>query len=140
MNGLWRYNESASERDWADVLATFPLFAGLRKWELRRLVRGARFMELARGERLAVGAEAQSLYVILGGGAELGQPAPRSLRTGDSFGGTSRALQIVATEQLHVMKLPRRQVMQLARRHPPVTAALLKNLSVSLQPASATRT
>jgi hypothetical protein len=43
---------------------------------------------------------------------------------------------VVATDELHLMKLPRRPVLELARRHPRVTLSLLKDLGPRLQPAA----
>ena len=39
MDALLRYDERPADGDWADVLATFPLFAGVGKRQLRKLVR-----------------------------------------------------------------------------------------------------
>ena len=143
MNGLLRYEERASDGGWADVLATFPLFAGVRKRHLRKLVRNATFAELARGERLWIEAATDSLYLILGGQAKMLRPIPRLMQTGDYFGelgvlgGKPRTLDVVATQELHVMKLPRQPVLELARRHPPVTFTLLKDIGARLAYARA---
>jgi CRP-like cAMP-binding protein len=128
--------ERARNDDWADVLATFPLFAGVRKRHLRRLVRGARFAEYAGGEIvLSSGPTEDALYLILSGTAKtINGSAPRTLSVGDYFGelsliGAPRSNQIVvSTQPLHVMRLPRRSVVILARLHPHVTRTLLRNL------------
>jgi CRP-like cAMP-binding protein len=140
MNARLRYEERASDADWAEVLATFPLFAGIGRRQLRKFVRNATFEELARGERaLSNGAGSDSLYVVLGGEAKMLLPTPRSLRTGDYFGelgvlgGRPRPLHVVATQELHLMKLPRQPVLELAHRHPRVTLTLLKDLGVRLR-------
>jgi CRP/FNR family transcriptional regulator, cyclic AMP receptor protein len=144
MNGLLRYDDRASDRDWADVLATFPLFAGVGKRQLRKLVRSATFAELARGERVVWhGQGAESLYIVLGGEGEMLRPTRRSFRTGDYFGelgvlgGQQRPVHVVVKHELHLMKLPRQPVLELARRHPPVTLTLLKDLGVGLERALA---
>jgi CRP-like cAMP-binding protein len=144
MKALLRYQDRASDADWAEVLALFPLFAGVGKRQLRKLVRNANFVELARGERaLSNGVSNDSLYVVLGGEAKMLLPTPRSLRTGDYFGelgvlgGRPRPLHVVATQELHLMKLPRRPVLELARRHPRVTLTLLKDVGARLQHAAA---
>jgi CRP-like cAMP-binding protein len=144
MNALLRYQDRASDADWADVLATFPLFEGVGKRQLRKLARNATFAELARGERiLSNGAGVDSLYVVLGGEARMLLPTPRSIRTGDYFGelgvlgGRARPLLVVATQELHLMKLPRQPVLNLARRHPPVTLTLLNDLGARLQHGAA---
>ena len=142
MTALLRYQECATDRDWADVLATFPLFGGVRKRQLRKLVRSATFAELARGESVGPSGT-QSLYVVLGGEAKMLRPTPRSIRAGDYFGelgvlgGRPHSLHIVAKDQLHLMKLPRQPVLELARRHPPVTLTLLRDIGLRLRSATA---
>jgi CRP-like cAMP-binding protein len=144
MNALLRYEDRASDADWAEVLATFPLFTGVGKRQLRKLVRSAAFADLARGERaVSNGAGTDSLYVVLSGEANMLWPTPRSLRTGDYFGELGvlargpRRVHVVATQELHLMKLPRRPVLELARRHPRVTLTLLKDLGARLRHAAA---
>ena len=144
MNALLRYEDPrASDRDWAEVLEGFPLFAAVGKRKLRKLVRNATFAELARGERVSSRVAIESLYVILSGEAKMLRPTPRLIRTGDYFGelgvlgAPEHSLQVVATRELHLMKLPRQSVLELARRHPPVTQALVKDLAVRPQPAVA---
>jgi CRP-like cAMP-binding protein len=107
-------------------------------------VRDARFEELARGETLSsIAAGTDSLYVILGGKAMMLRPMRLSMQTGDYFGelgvlgGGPYSLHIVAEQELHLMKLPRQPVLELARRHPPVTMTLLKQLGLRLRPAPA---
>jgi CRP-like cAMP-binding protein len=139
--GLMPYWDRPRTDDWAEVLATFPLFAHVGKRRLRKLVRKARLTEVAPGARvLSKGESDDSLYVILSGAATtIGTPAPRRLRTGDYFGelalvdGAPRSATVVATEELHVMALPRRSVLRLARRQPAVTLAMLTNLSTQLR-------
>jgi CRP-like cAMP-binding protein len=142
MNALLRYEDRASDADWAEVLATFPLFAGINRRQLRKLVRNATFAELAPGERaLSDGAGTDSLYIVLGGAAKMLLPTPRSIRTGEYFGelgvlgGGRRPLHVVATQELHLMKLPRPAVLELAQRHPRVTLTLLQDLGARLRQA-----
>jgi CRP/FNR family transcriptional regulator, cyclic AMP receptor protein len=139
--GLMRYWERPRPDDWANVLATFPLFAQVGRRRLRRLVRKARLTGFAPGERvLAKGESTDSLYVILSGTATaVGTPAARRLHTGDYFGelalvdGAPRSATVVATEELHVMALPARSVLRIARRQPAVTLAMLRDLSTQLR-------
>ena len=80
---------------------------------------------------------------VLGGEATMLWPTRISMRTGDYFGelgvlgGRPYSLHVVAEKHLHLMKLPSQQVLELARRHPPVTLKLLKDLGVRLRPAAA---
>ena len=127
--------------DWADVLARFPLFTGVRKRRLRKLARNATLVEFAPGETIVVvGDPADVLYVILGGNVAAISPAGRqALHTGDYFGelavidGRPRSATVVATSDVHVMKLPARSVMKLARRHPAMTLTMLRDLSTRLR-------
>jgi hypothetical protein len=96
-----------SARDWARVLAAFPLFSGVSRRRLRKLVRKATFAEFAAGETIRSNREGDdSLYVILGGSANAIRPSgARALGIGDYF-----ADLVVATQPLHVVKLPKGSV------------------------------
>jgi len=130
-----------SAGDWADVLATFPLFTGVRKRQLRKLVHEASFAEFAPGERvLESEVNTDALYIILGGAAkELERPAARALRTGDYFGelavldAAARSATVIATTYLQVMKVPRQTLVRLAKQHAPVSMTMLRNLSTQLR-------
>jgi CRP-like cAMP-binding protein len=56
------------------------------------------------------------------------------LTSGDYFGelavvdGTARSAMIVANRELHVMRLPWRALLRLARRHPAIPLTVLENL------------
>jgi signal-transduction protein with cAMP-binding, CBS, and nucleotidyltransferase domain len=106
--------------DWAKVLETFPLFSGISKRRLRKLVRKATFAEFAAGDAInAGGRDSDSLYLILGGAATARDPEARPLSVGDYFGEaalngrTSRSTTVVATQELHVMRLQRQSVLGL---------------------------
>jgi CRP-like cAMP-binding protein len=109
-----------SARDWARVLAAFPLFSGVGKRRLRRLAEKAKFEEFAAGDTIPSRAgSADSLYVIVGGAATTLEPRARALGIGDCFGelalirGASRSTTVVATQELHVMRVPRQSVVRL---------------------------
>lgn len=121
-------------RDWARILATFPLFADVRKSRLRRLVRSAKFAEFVPGETVIWPEDAgDSLHVVLEGRAKaIGGPAPHSLSVGDYFGELSLVderspYRIVATQQLYVMRLPGSLVVRLVRQHPALAVTLLRD-------------
>jgi signal-transduction protein with cAMP-binding, CBS, and nucleotidyltransferase domain len=128
--------------DWTQVLADVPLFSGVSKRRLRKLVCGATFAEIAAGQIvLSNGANSDSLYIILGGAAkELRMPVGRELGVGDYFGesalieGGARSAMVVATRALHVIRLPARSVVRLAQQHPAITLAILRTLSAQLRP------
>jgi len=127
--------------DWASVLSTFALFSGVGKRRLRRLVRSATFTELPAGSRILEPRDGRgSLNIILGGAARpLRDAAARELRVGDYFGElalfdeTRRATTVIATRQLHLMRLPREAVLELARQEPTVTLSLLQSLGARIR-------
>jgi CRP/FNR family cyclic AMP-dependent transcriptional regulator len=136
--GSW---DHATPADWAKVLATFPLFSGTAERRLRKLVRRATFAEYGPGDIvIQKGASGDSLHVILGGSAKaLGKPASRTLRTGDYFGelslldGTQRSATVVATSELHVMKLPRQAFLGLTQDEPRVSLQMLTTLGSQIR-------
>jgi CRP/FNR family cyclic AMP-dependent transcriptional regulator len=111
----------ATERDWAEVLAELPLFSSIAKRRLRKIAQEAQFAEYTPGDSVIVtGATADWFYVILGGKAKVvGRPGARTLSTGDYFGemalldGGPRSATVVATDILHVMRLPRETFLRL---------------------------
>jgi CRP/FNR family cyclic AMP-dependent transcriptional regulator len=127
--------------DWADVLAEFPLFTGVRKRRLRKLARTATLAEFAPGETIVfAGDPDEALYVILSGHAKTtSRGRGRVLRVGEYFGelalidGRPRSATVVAMSHVQVMKLPARPVLQLARRHPAITLTMLENLTTRLR-------
>jgi hypothetical protein len=128
--------------DWTQVLADVPLFSGVSKRRLRKLVRGATFAEIAAGQMvISNGGNFDFLYIILGGAArELRTRAGRELGVGDYFGesalieGGARSAMVVATRELHVMRLPPRSVVRLAQQVSAITLTMLRTLSTQLRP------
>ena len=85
------------------------------------------------------GTPGDSLYLILSGSAKaLGKPASRALRTGDYFGelslleGTPRSATVIATSELHVMKLPRQAFLGLAQ-DPEIALRMLRTLGSQIR-------
>jgi CRP/FNR family transcriptional regulator, cyclic AMP receptor protein len=136
-----RYWDHPSAGDWAQVLGTFPLFSGISKRRLRKLVQHARVKEYAPGDIVVeTDTPGDSLYVILSGTAKaLGKPAARTLRTGDYFGelgvfdGVPRSATVIATHELHVMKLRRQAFLRLAKRDPAISLTMLRNLTAQFR-------
>jgi CRP-like cAMP-binding protein len=134
-------DDRPSAADWARVLARFPIFAGVGKRRLRKLARNARTAEFAPGETIVYPGERRDvLYVILGGKANaISRRWRRTLRTGDYFGeltlidGRPRSETVVARGEVHVMELPSRAVLSLARRQPALTLTLLENLTTQVR-------
>ena len=134
--GLMGYWDHASNADWAKVLADFSLFSGITQRRLRQLVRRATFAEYGRGDVvIEKGESGDSLYVILSGSAKArGKSAAVTLHTGDYFGelgvldGVPRSATVVATDELHVMKLPRQSFLRFAQHNPAISLRMLSNV------------
>jgi CRP-like cAMP-binding protein len=131
--------DAADRREWARVLADFSLFSGVRRRRLRRLVSAATFLELAPGDEIG-NAPGDSIYIILGGRARtLGASPARNLTVGDYYGDLladrvpARSDTLVATGELHVMRLPRASVLRLARQEPAVSLAMIDDLCARLR-------
>jgi CRP-like cAMP-binding protein len=135
------YSERTSRNDWARVLATFSLFRGISRRRLRKLVRHATFVEHAPGNVIIHrDVPSDSLYVIVGGTAMARRgAAARSLHVGDYFGeagllnGGPGAATVVATEELHVMRLPWRSYVRIAQHAPTISFARLRNVGARLR-------
>lgn len=107
-----RYREEASSDDWTRVVQAFPLFSGIGRRSLRKLVRQARLLEFTSGETVIAPDEpADSIHVVLSGTATTrGATKPRTFHVGDHFGAVGLAdddleMTVVAVDQLHVMRL-----------------------------------
>jgi CRP/FNR family cyclic AMP-dependent transcriptional regulator len=135
------YRDQATPADWAEVLATFPLFEGIPKRRLRELVRRATFAEYGPGDIvIQSGDRGDSLFVVMSGSAKVtGKPAARPLGTGAYFGelgvleGVPRSATIVATDALHVMRLPRESFLRLAKDDPTIPLKMLGNLGSQIR-------
>ncbi len=138
---LMRYWDRASSGDWARVLATFSLFSGISKRRLRKLVRHATLTEFAPGHTIVAGdVSDDSLYVILGGRAKAhGDSVTRTLGVGDYFGhvglvdGGPGDATVVATGELHVMRLPRQSFLRLTQDAPVISLTTLRNLGARMR-------
>jgi CRP-like cAMP-binding protein len=136
-----RHWEKPTPDDWANVLATFPLFTGISKRRLRKLARSATVAEYARGETIILTGDRDNvLHVILDGEAKaISRPAARALRTGDYFGevalldGRPRSATVVATSDVHALKLPAHSVLRLAQDKPVITLTMFKHLATQLR-------
>jgi CRP/FNR family transcriptional regulator, cyclic AMP receptor protein len=134
--GLMGHWDHVTDADWAEVLAAFPLFTGVAKRKLRKLVRHSTFAEYGVSDIvIEKGALGDSLYVILGGSARArGKPAARTLRVGDFFGelglldGVPRSATVVAISELQVMKLPRQSFLKLVQHEPAISLQMVSNL------------
>ena len=139
--GLIGYWDHPTNADWAKVLAGFSLFSGITRRRLRKLVRRATVAEYGTGDIvIEKGEPGDSLYVILSGSAKArGKSAALTLHTGDYFGelgvldGVPRSATVVATDELHVMKLPRQSFLRLAQHNPAISLRMLSNVGGHLR-------
>jgi CRP/FNR family transcriptional regulator, cyclic AMP receptor protein len=135
------YWNRAHPAKWAKVLAEFPLFAGVPKRRLRKLVTHAVPLEYVAGETVVwVGDPGDSLFVILSGSAKAqGKPAAQTLKIGDYFGElalvdqSARSATVVATSELHVMRIPRRAVLGLAKQYPTISLRMVGGLGSQIR-------
>lgn len=126
--------------EWAELLSTFPLFAGAGRRALHKLVEHACFAEFDAGETVvAKGDPADALFVVLSGSAKtFGASEPRSLSEGDYFGelaylgDSKRSVTVVATAALHVMEVSWEAFVRLAQSDPTVSLAMVRNLRLTL--------
>jgi CRP-like cAMP-binding protein len=131
----------ATEVDWAEALGKLPLFSQLGKRRLRKIARRAQFREFAPGETVvSAGARGDSLYVILSGEAmALRKPVARTLGAGDYFGeialldGEPRSATVVATGELHVMRMPRRTFLELLEQDSTIARTMLAELGARVR-------
>jgi CRP-like cAMP-binding protein len=131
----------ATEADWTEVLGKLPLFSQLGKRQLRKIARHAQFREFAPGDTVvATGTRGDSFYVILSGEAmALRKPAARTLGAGDYFGelalldGEPRSATVVATDELHVMRLPRRTFLGLLEQDSAIARTMLAELGARVR-------
>jgi hypothetical protein len=124
--------QRASADDWARVVESFPLFRGISRRGLSKLVRQATFAEIAPGASVAAPARDGSLYVVLGGTATARRgSAARPYRVGDSFAGGAA---VVAKDDLHVMRLPLTTYARVAHAGSPISFARLSSLLARFRP------
>jgi CRP-like cAMP-binding protein len=141
-----------TRRDWyrtadtgvAAAVAGVPLFAKLARRQVREIARYAELAAFVPGDVvLQSGARGDFFFVVLEGEAELREEGrARRLRPGDYFG--ERALleeanhsaTVVATDELHVMRLPRRIFLRLVQHSPSIAFAILKQLGRQVQRSS----
>ena len=136
------YRDEASSDDWARVLQTFPLFSGIGRRRLRKLVQQATLAEFVPAETvLSPDERNDSIYVVLGGTARARREAgAQTLRVGDHFGDLSRSedgpreATVVAVDYLHVMRLPRGSFHRHTQHVPPVSVARLRSLAKRFRP------
>ena len=133
--------ERPKTRDWEDVLRALPLFANLSARHLRQVARLAQFAEFNPGDFIVqVGEPGQAFFLILSGRAKvLGRRAARSLEAGDFFGemslidGEPRSATVMATPEVHTMKLARAPFLRMLQQEPRLAMSILEALAARVR-------
>jgi len=129
-------------KDWANVLATLPLFAGLTKRRLRRVAELGRIRQFKRGDFvIQAGERGDAVHVILSGQARvIGRPRARLLRVGDYFGemslidGQPRSATIIAAnDELQTMTLPRQAFLEVVRQEPGIAIEMIAEIAARIR-------
>jgi CRP/FNR family cyclic AMP-dependent transcriptional regulator len=129
-------------KDWANVLATLPLFAGLKKRQLRRIAELARISEYKTGDFvIQAGESGDAVHVILSGQARVvGRARARLLRVGDYFGemalvdGQPRSATITAAnDDLQTMTLPRQAFLKVVRQQPGIAIEMMAEMAARIR-------
>jgi CPA2 family monovalent cation:H+ antiporter-2 len=134
------WNHTA-DLDFSAALAQMPLFAGLNRRQMRKTARHAELATFLPGDvALDCGTSPDYFYVVLRGEAELrDEGSRRRVRRGDYFGetalleGKNDSPTVIATDELHVLRLPAPVVLGLATRSPSVSYAILTQLGRRVQ-------
>lgn len=135
--------ETATDpRDWLNVLADVPLFAGLNGRQLRKVAGLGRIRRIHEGARvIRAGDPGDSLYVVLDGEVSIGRrglPA-LSLGIGSFFGelalidGGPRTATIVAKSPLVCLTIGRTPFLKLLRSEPAIAVVMLEELAGRLR-------
>jgi CRP/FNR family transcriptional regulator, cyclic AMP receptor protein len=127
-----------------ELLRTVPIFQGLSRAELRRVVEAGRELEFPPGRMIVQeGSVASDFYLILSGEASVsrGVRTIRRLDTGDFFGeisvldGGPRSATIVADSRLLAFRLSRTAFLRLLRTHRSIAGKLLQAMATRLRTA-----
>ena len=127
--------------DFAAAVAQASLFRNLGRRDVRRISKNAEIACFVPGDVVVRrGASADFFYIVLRGQAELREEGrSRRLRHGDYFGetalldGTTGSAAVVATDELHVMRVPGWVFLRLAEQSPSIAFAILKQLGHRVQ-------
>jgi CRP-like cAMP-binding protein len=133
--------ERPTTRDWEDVLRALPFFSKLSKRRLRQVAKLVQSVEFAPGDLVVrVGEPGDAFYLIVSGKAKVtGKPRARTLGPGDFFGemalidGEPRSATIIATTELHAMKLARRPFMRMLEQEPRLALTLMAELAARIR-------
>ena len=131
-------------RQWTNVLAEIPLFAGLSSRDLRRVASVAtikRFHDQT--EIIRAGEAGDALYIVLDGSVSVHRRGLRrvELGIGSVFGelslldGGPRSATVYASEPVACLRIARPRFAKLLRSEPGIAIALLEELAARLRAA-----
>ena len=134
-------------RDWANVLAEVPLFAGLSRRHLNKVARLGRVSRFHDGTKIvAAGEPGDALYVTLDGEVSVrlrGLPSV-TRGMGSFFGemalldGRPRSATVVATGPVVCLTITQQRFLKLVRSEPAIAVALLKEMATRLRSVEST--
>ena len=134
---------TVSAKDWDNVLAEVPLFAGLSSRHLRAIAKLAKIQRVAPySEIVRAGDTANTFYLILDGSAVVRPPGKRAvnLGIGDFFGELAlladapRSATVAAKdEEVLLARIGRKQFLKLVEDEPKVALTMLRTLADRLR-------
>jgi CRP-like cAMP-binding protein len=133
---------AAKPATWAHLLGNVPLFAQLRKRDLRRIAGMAKIARVSAGQFIVrEGFSAEAFYVLLTGEATVlrGDAADIGLSRGDFFGelglldGEDRTASVVADTDVWAARLPRDSFLDLLDHQPSIARGLLAAMAERLR-------
>ena len=137
----------ADAREWTNVLAEVPLFAGLSVRQRRKLAAVARIRRFADGAPfIRAGEPGEGLFVLLDGEVSVRAPgrAPLTLGIGSVIGelalldGGARTANVVAKGPVVTLTITGKQFRKLLHSEPSIAVALAEELARRLRTAHAT--
>jgi CRP/FNR family cyclic AMP-dependent transcriptional regulator len=131
--------ERSSERDWAEVLHSLPLFSTMGKRQVQKLAKAASVRDYEPEQTIVrVGEPGDSFYVLLEGRASVAGKS-RVLRPGDFFGemalldGGPRSATITATTSVRAIRLPRRSFTKAIEQDPRIGLCVMGVLAARVR-------
>ncbi len=141
-------SETANDpREWLNVLAEIPLFAGLNTRHLRKVAALGRIRRIHEGARvIRAGEPGDSLFVLVDGEVAIGRRglSAITLGTGSFFGelalidGGPRTATVVAKTPLVCLTIGRTPFLKLLRAEPAIAVAVLEELAGRLRAVQST--
>lgn len=140
-------DSAGDPREWTNVLADVPLFAGLAPRHLRKVAATGRIARFHDKTAIVRAGEAgDTLYVVLDGAVVVRRPglAGLSLGIGSFFGemaildGGTRSATVAADGPVVCLAISQSRFLRLLRAEPPIAVTLLRELAGRLRAVQAT--